>query len=46
MGQIVCLTLGTTSLNHGEDESNSENQSAVAEPTSLDRFLISQSSSV
>lgn len=43
LGMIGILTLGTTFLNHGDDESSSENQSAVAEPTSFERFLISQS---
>lgn len=36
-------TFGTTSLNHGVGESNSANQSAVAEPTSLERLCISHS---
>ena len=36
-------TFGTTSLNHASDDSNSENQLAVAEPISLERLRTSQS---
>lgn len=38
------LAFGTTSLNHGFGDSSSANQVAVAEPTSLERLRISQSS--
>lgn len=37
------LTFGTTSLNQGSVDRSSANQSAVAEPTSLDRLWISHS---
>jgi hypothetical protein len=43
---LAVHTFGTTSLNHGFGDSNSENQSAVAEPTSLDRLRISHSASL
>ena len=36
-------TFGSTSLNHGLGDSNSANQFAVADPTSLARLWISQS---
>lgn len=40
---VLLLTFGTTSLNQGLGESSSEDQSAVADPASLDLLCISQS---